>query len=971
MFWRVIVFSFVFALIFGVFGFQEPTFIGNNDALSRQIKKREWIDSVSNTLTLDEKIAQFFMAAAYTNKDAEHIAEVENLVMKTKVGGLIFFKGHPTVQAHWINDLQQKAKLPLMLSIDGEWGINMRLDSTIQYPKQLTLGAIQDNRLIYDMGKRIANECKAVGLNINLAPVVDVNNNMKNPVINDRSFGEDPNNVALKGLAYMQGMQDEHVMAVGKHFPGHGDTDTDSHLSLPTIPHSRARLDSVELVPFKLLFDNGLMGVMAAHLHIPSLDNRKNRAVSLSKNVTTYLLRDTLGFDGLVFSDALNMKGVSDYFSPGEVDLEAFLAGNDILLFSEDITRGIALIKKAVKSGKISEEYINTRLIKVLAYKYDLGLDKKPALLSTNTLTQYLTNPQGTQLQKKLYEKAITLVRHDEKIIPLSPKLKIGVFSIHKKDNNLLTNQLEGFTKINSFSVSNYNLEKIAAHDIIIAPVYAMSKYASKNYGFTDAELLMLKEINKKTKVIIVLFGSPYSLKHFQDFENIIVAYEENHITEQAVANMLLGNLSIEGRLPVSAGKYKAGSGITILSSIGLENVAPNSIGINTYALAKIDSIINDAIKNEATPGAQILIAKEGKVFYNKAFGFFDYEKNEEVNLRSIYDVASITKIVATTLAVMKLYEENKLDLKQTIGYYLPEFDDTNICGVTIESILLHHSGLPGWIPFYTRTVSDSIYGNWYQSEPNQSFCIPVADNMYMCADSTGVIWNIIGNQNPKEQPNYRYSDIGFYILKQVIERITEKPLDKYVAEQFYAPLELFYTGFLPLNRFDKKQIVPTENDAYFRNQKIQGYVHDMGAAMLGGVSGHAGVFSTSNDLAVILQMLLNKGVYNNIQFFKPETIAYFTSKKIESNRRGLGFDKPTEYKNGSGSGSDFSSSDSYGHTGFTGCIFWADPKYDLVYVFLSNRTYPTMNNDKLVKDNVRTKIHDLAYEAIGINTIE
>lgn len=969
MFWRVLFISIIFVFTFGIFGFQESKPLLNNAGLKHQIDKRTWVDSVMSTMTLDQKIGQFFMASAFPDKDLAHKQEISNLIAKNKIGGILFFKGFPTVQTQWVNEFQKASKIPLMISIDGEWGINMRLDSTIQYPRQLTLGAIQDNDLIYDMGKRIAQECKAVGININLAPVLDVNNNPNNPVINDRSFGEDKFNVTLKGLAYMQGMQDQNVMAVGKHFPGHGDTDADSHKTLPVIKHNMDRLDNLELYPFKTLFANGLMGVMAAHLYIPALDATPNLAVSLSKKVTTYLLKDSLGFKGLVFSDALNMKGVSAFYAPGEVDKIAFLAGNDILLYSEDIPKGIALIKKAVKDGEITEEYINERLLTVLSYKYELGLDKTPNI-STLNIPDYLNNKEGMLIQRRLFEKAITVVKNDQKVIPLNKKFKTASLTLGTSVYPKLLQTLDAYTEITTFTETNYNLEKLTAFDQVIVPVYGMSRYSSKNYGFSDAELKILKDLDAKTKVILVLFGSPYSLKYFDKFKNIIVAYEENEITEIAVAKILAGQMSATGKLPVSAGKFKFGNGIDILVSSNLDEVLPSELNIKSGFLELIDSIMKFAIEDKATPGGQILAAKDGKIFYNKAFGNFDYENNQPVDLNSIYDVASITKVAATTLCVMKLWEENKLNLKQSVGHYLPEFDTTEIGPLTLESVMLHQSGLPGWIPFYLQTnKADTIYDKWYQTRPNEQFCIQVAENMYMCADSTGVIWNTIGESKISNEPKYRYSDIGFYLMKRIVERVSQKPIEQYVDETFYKPLGIFNTTFLPLDKFPMARIVPTENDSYFRKQKIQGHVHDMGAAMLGGISGHAGLFSTTNDLAVIMQMLLNKGTYNDVQFFKPSTVNYFTSAKIPENRRGLGFDKPVIEKNNSGPTSDFCSNETFGHQGFTGCVMWADPVYNVVYIFLSNRTYPTMQNNKLISLNVRTNIQDLIYRAIGVDS--
>jgi beta-N-acetylhexosaminidase len=953
----------------------------NKDGLVKEANKASWVDSVSASLTLDQKIAQFFMLGAYPTQGESNRAYVEKVIKDYNIGGVIFFKGHPTQIASWSNSFQAAAKTPLFVSIDGEWGINMRVDSSIQYPHQLTLGAIQNDQILFEMGKRIGKECKAIGVNINLAPVIDINNNINNPVINDRSFGEDKYNVALKGLAYAQGMQQVGVMAVGKHFPGHGDTDTDSHKDLPVITHSFKRLDSLELFPFKVAIENGMMGMMVAHLNIPSLDNTPNLASSLSKNVVTGLLKDSLGFEGLVFSDALNMKGVSKYFAPGEVDKIAFLAGNDVLVVSEDIPRGISLIKQAVKSGEISEAYIDMRLRKVLEYKYAIGLSNNP-IIATKEITKYLNNTEGQRINQTLFEKALTIAANDEYILPLAPGQQSNFASLvlGHSEKQKFQEQLEYYGIKNHFNIADLasteisaQVDKLSAFKTLVIGVQDMSKWKSKNYGFSAAELDLLKKLNVKTKVVIVLFGSPYSLIHFDAFKSILVAYEENEFTQEAAAKALFGILKVDGKLPVSAGRFKSNTGYSLdLEKGGLQFADPATMGMDGKRLDSIDYYANRAIKLKATPGCQILVAKDGKIVYDKSFGYTTYTSNTAINSNTIYDLASITKVAATTIAIMKLYEEKKIVLTEKLQTYMPNLKGTTVGSLVIKDVLAHQAGLPAWIPFYLPTLEDSIYNNWYSVDSNAAFCVRVAKDLFICKDSSEVIWKTIEGVSIKENPQYKYSDLGFYLLMKLVEEKSGKTLDKFVEDEFYYPMGLQNISFLPLNKFDIERIPPTENDNVFRKQDVKGYVHDPGAAMIGGVGGHAGLFSNAKDLASLFQMLMDGGLYNGKRYLKEETITYFNTMhyKNKNNRRGLGFDKPViaDEKTGKRSGGptcDAVSGLCFGHTGFTGTCVWADPKDKLVYVFLSNRTYPSAAVNVLAKENIRTDIQAVIYRSL------
>ena len=968
------------SIAFVSIGLQKPI-SPNNDGFAHEVNKEFWVDSIAQGLTTEQKIAQFFMPAVYSSKGEDHKEEILQLIDRYQIGGVIFFKGSPTKQATWANEFQAASPTPLFVSIDGEWGVNMRLDNTVKYPRQLTLGAIRDESIIYKMGQRIAKECLAVGVNINLAPVMDVNNNPDNPVINDRSFGEDKLNVAIKSLAYAEGMQSKGVMAVGKHFPGHGDTDKDSHLTLPVINHDIARLNDIELYPFKVAFENGLMGVMAAHLFIPALDNTPNRAVSLSPKVITELLRDSLGFKGLVFSDALNMQGVTDFYEKGEVDLAAFLAGNDILLFSEDIDKGISLIKAALDNGEITEDYLDARLKKVLSYKYELGLFKRDTT-SLIGIESYLQNRTALKLQKRLFEEATTLALNNDNFFPITTDLSVRMASLSIGTNEITGFQdyVSGYREVTNFvapvelsqtTVDNL-VKNLAVYDEVLISVFGMSRWSSKNYGFSATELDLLKRINEQSKVGLVLFGSPYSLSLFDEFDNVLVAYEENDVTNMTAANAVIGATSFNGMLPVSAGKFSFGDGIEYIAENRMEYEIPQVLR-NSLFLKNIDNLARKAVDIGATPGCQVLVAKDGKIVFNKSYGYTTYDNITPIDNQSIYDIASITKVAATTLSIMKLYEQGLVDLKKPLKDYLFGYDDVAVGNLIIEDVLAHQSGLPAWIPFYAYTLADSISNQWYQPDSSEQFCIRVADDLYICQDSAETIWKTISGVTIKEDPKYRYSDIGFYLLKSLVEQVSGTPFDRYVAENFYDPMGLQRMTFHPMNRFDKVRIVPTEDDQIFRKQVIQGYVHDPGAAMLGGVSGHAGLFSNATDLAVVMQMLLNGGNYGGKQILEPETVNHFVTAHFadNDNRRGLGFDKPVLLnelgRREGGPTSEKVSPYTFGHTGFTGTAAWADPEHGLVYIFLSNRVYPEASNKKLLHENIRTDIQAEIYKCIGI----
>ncbi len=941
-----------------------------------------WAKSKMATMSLEEKIGQLFMIRAHSDLGSDHIKSVEEQIKKYKVGGLCFFQGTPTKQAELTQKYQNLSTIPLMVAQDAEWGLGMRLkEKAISYPKQLTLGAIKDNTLLYDMGRDIAIQCKRIGVNVNFAPVIDINNNPSNPVIHDRSFGEDMFNVATKSFAYMKGMQDNGLMACAKHFPGHGDTDMDSHYDLPLIPHSRERLDSLELMPFRVLTQLGIQSMMTAHLSVPALDATPNRPTSLSRKVVTGLLQEEMGFEGLIFTDGLEMKGVADHFSPGIMELEAIKAGNDIMLLPIDIAKAMSVLVAAVRDKSLSEEVINQKALKILTAKYNLNLKSRPYISSISDIPDDVNDKKYLALKYKLFENAVTLVKDDPQQIPIEKidAKKIACLNLGVDTKSVFQKSLEKFgIKKNIYATKKLNSARaneikssLSTYETIIINVQGMNIYKSKNYGITQQEFDLIYKLNSTKKVILVLHGSPYALQFFDSVPTIIEAYEQDDLMQEAVAQAIMGASRISGRLPVTASPtFPAKSGIDRSGYFRLGYSFPEAVGISSDSLLAIDTIVSQMIKEKAAPGCQVMAIRNGKIFFEKNYGYHTYNKKRKVKSDDIYDVASVTKILSTNLALMKLYDDKKLNIYEPIKKYLPQLDTTNKGDLIIEDILAHHSGLPGWIPFYKDTMEEEARTpkrrtDYYSSVQKDSYNIKVIDNLWIQDVWRDSVYNMIYNCDLRENRKYRYSDLGFYLFHQLIEKQTNQKLEDYVAQQFYNPIALQNTFYKPLERVSKDRIPPSEKDDYFRLQTVQGHVHDMGAAMIGGVAGHAGLFSNATDLAALMQMLLNGGTYMGQQFLKPKTIQKFTNRYYKSTRRGLGFDMKELDGDKKLNIAEEASYQAFGHLGFTGISVYADPKYDLIYIFISNRTYPSMNNNKFSKNNYRPRVQSVFYKAM------
>lgn len=944
-----------------------------------QSDEEKWVDSVFNSLSLEERIGQIINVRA-NNPNQPFNDNINRFIRDYNIGGVTFFRTDADKLLTQANEWQAVAKTPIMMAIDGEWGLGMRLNDAISYPYQMTLGALQNDELIREMGEQIAEQCRRIGISVNFAPDIDVNNEPSNPVIGMRSFGENPEIVSRKGIKYALALQNNGVMPTMKHFPGHGNTRTDSHKELPKVDRNIEDVRKIELKPFKNLIAAGVEGIMVGHLYLPALEPVHNTSSSMSANIVTDLLKKEMGFDGLIVTDGLEMKGAFANTTADSAVFHALMAGNDILLLPVNVDNSIKIIKSAAERDAAVRARIDESCRKVLKYKYRLGLHEFTPP-STENLSNDLNASRYLNLKQRLYNEAVTML-HNDKLLPLmsSPTTKIAVVTIGDDDlmAKLLSSQNMNVKAYNIAKDMNLKdseklLKELKDYDCVIVNVQKTSIYASSNFGISISTREFVNNLSKKNKnVVINLFACPYALNLFdikQKNDAVIVAYEDNEYAVRAVTDVILGKINPMGKLPVTVNKkYKFGAGIQYPGWLTPESL-PVALIDNEY-IRRIDSLAMDAVNKKMTPGCQIVALKDGKIIYDKTFGRYMYDSGKSVNKESIYDLASLTKVFASTFAVMKLYDQGLISLDATLGDFFPYLKNSDKGDIRLIEIMTHQSGMPSWIPFYRNTLDDmGGEKSIYRFSIDEEHCVRVAENLYVSNDYVHEIFDIVKTA-PMNEKKYVYSDLGFYFIPKIVEMLTNQSFEDYLEENFYKPLCLKNTFFKPLKHTERDNIVPTEYDETFRKQHLQGDVHDPIAALFGGVSGHAGLFSNAKDLAVMMQLLLDGGYANRTHFFSEETIKYFTTAPFvdNMNRRGIGFDKPEvdpEVPIRNQNPSAQASMDSFGHTGFTGTFVWADPQNDLVVVFLSNRVCPDAENKKLSRNNIRTMIHDCFYDAV------
>ena len=747
-----------------------------------------WADSVYNSLSIEKRIGQLFMVAAYSGTEKYNEKQIKSLIKKQGIGGLIFMQGTAANQASLTNEYQALSSTPLLIAMDAEWGLGMRLKGIKDLPKQMFLGAAYDEPLMKRYGEAVAAQCKRLGVHINFAPVIDVNNNPRNPVINSRSFGENKKMVSKLGIAYMRALQNRGIIACAKHFPGHGDTDVDSHKDLPEINKSKNQLDLTELYPFRELIRNGVQSIMVAHLNIPALEPTKNLPTTLSKNVVTNLLKKEMGYTGLVFTDALNMKGVTKYYKPGQVDYMAFKAGNDVLLFSEDVSKGIQKIKKALRRKEISEKQLEQSVKKILRAKYKAGLHRFKKISTKNIDADI--NKLTSVIREQTAQKGITLLSDPHNVLDKIRKkesYKIAYVFVGASHHDNMKSKLKKL-KFSDIYFANTSTEskiaqmqkKLKQYDAVVIGVHNMSRHPSRKYGLDIGEQKAIKRFAQNKNTLTVLFGNPYAVPMVENDGGFLVSYNEHEETIETTLKILTSQLSPYGKIPVSvSSKYKLGAGIRsntgalgeqriiidrnselgrrIIAKQGGSKfkgaghavkccVSPTAVGAKTNYLAKIDRLVNNAIAKRAFPGCRIMALKDGKVFYDRSFGYQTYSKKIAVSGNTVYDLASVTKIAATTMAVMKLYEQGKINLNATLGTYLPRARRSNKRNVKIKNLLLHQGGLVAWIPFYKETLDSNSYPrrDIYRNRPSSLYSIKVLNGLYMNRRWVDTMWKRI-----------------------------------------------------------------------------------------------------------------------------------------------------------------------------------------------------------------------------------
>ncbi len=938
--------------------------ISSIQAQSREQKK--WVRKQYASLSLNEKIAQLMVIRAHSAWDAKKVDSLSKVIKKYNVGGLCFFQGGPIREALQTNHFQSIAKTPLLITMDAEWGVGMRLDSVDMFPRQLSLGAIESSNLIYQMGAAVAAQCKRLGIQVNYAPDIDVNNNPGNPVINDRSFGQNIERVITHGVAYMKGMQDNGVMATAKHFPGHGDVTVDSHLELPVINKTRAQLDSMELMPFKALIDAGIGSVMVAHLSVPAIDNTPKFATSLSPKAVNGLLRKELGFKGISVTDAIDMKAIADNFPQGESSAQSLIAGNDMLCLPGNIDLSISKIRLAIKERRLKRSDIKEKVKKVLNAKYQYGLSNIQTIDTTNLLADL--NASVGVLKAEMATQSLTYLRSN--LLPdLISNKKTAYIALNVGGPTLLTKELALKYNVTIFYVTAKDSNNLAAiknsianYDQVIVGLHNYSRRPANNFEIPPVLIKFLNEPHPQNWIHVIL-GNPYAVGNFKNIQNILFAYEDNEYTQKAVLNWMLGKMQATGQLPVSV------SDELLFSNSYTATLKPTAPAIiENDKLSVIDSLVQDAIAKKAIPGCQVLVAKDHKIVFNKAYGLTAGEGSAPVTLDTYYDLASVTKVSASTVSIMKLVDEGKVDINKTIGDYLPWVIGNQKAHITLKDLLLHQAGLYPYIKFYESLLNKdgSFITGLVTNVPDSKHQKMITPNKYLLNSWTDTIQQKILRSTVTTPGKYVYSDNDFIFLGQIVEQVTGMSLNEYATQSFYSPMGMQSTGFLPLQKTSINNIAASEVDNYYRHELIRGAVHDEGASVMGGIAGHAGLFSNATDLAKLYLMLLNKGNWQGKQYLQASTIEAFTAYNTSNSRRGLGFDKPE--KNNATSKDPYPSlspsPSTFGHTGFTGTCVWADPESGLLFVFISNRVYPTRDNKAFSELSLRPKIQEAIYKA-------
>ena len=977
-----------------------PNLFNNVD----QVAMNKWVDSVFSTLSPQARIGQLIIAAVTPRSNDATRELVRNLVSQNLVGGLIYENSTIAEQAEVTNLAQSLANVPLMITIDGEWGLGMRLKEVPNFQRNLILGALNDDMLLYEYGREVARQCRRMGIQVNFAPVLDVNDNPLNPVIGDRSFGESPELVARHAIAFGRGLEDGGVMAVGKHFPGHGNSSEDSHKTLPVINKTIQEINTCELVPFRKFIDAGLSGILTAHLLVPAIDGGK-APTSLSRDCVASLLRDDMGFDGLIFTDALNMKGATQMLN-GSPCVNALIAGNDVLLMPDNVSDEIAAIQAAVASGKISQSTIDERCKKMLRYKYALDLTSRQHVNTANLATD-INSQRAEVLKRQLTAGSITVIKNNDKILPIhnlqSRHIAVATIGNEKGTTSKFTRRCADYAEVKRFDLDQAGSAHELAEQLHDGHFNTIIVEVGED---NETNRAALEAVAKKCKnVIAVITCKPYDIKNYgnvithKHVKAVLLTYQNNTLAEDYAAQTIFGGNAANGNLPVSLSfkgkktRFDAGHGIHYAAN-RLGYSIPAEVGLDNRLTAQIDSVCRLGVQQHAFPGCQVIVARHGKVVYKGSFGTIDYSSNVKVNDYTLFGLASVSKATGTISGVMKAFDDGKFRLDDKASQYIPGLRDGDKEDITFRDLLYHETGMPASLNMWQMMMDPNTYsgvliagaedathpikvmnGAWghkdaklrtdiLSTHKTDKFNIAIADGIWGGRVTYDSIMNRIYHAKLGKK-KYLYSCCNFSLLADAVQRMTHSPLNYYVNNYVFAPLGAYHTMYRPLSKYSRDEIAYTERDTYLRRQHIHGYVHDELAAFSGGVQGNAGLFSNANDLAKLFQMWLNGGTYGGVRLLKASTVETFTTQKSPNSHRGLGFDKPVIGNPDASNTCPEATPETYGHTGFTGTCFWVDPKNDMFYIFLSNRVSPTRNNPNFGRISARSHINTLIYRAI------
>jgi CubicO group peptidase (beta-lactamase class C family)/beta-glucosidase-like glycosyl hydrolase len=936
--------------------------------LSAQNPKNRWVDSVLRTMTIPQKIGQLFMIPVSSYSTPGEIDALESKIKSQHPGGLLITKGSPKSLALLINRLQPVSRVPLMTGLNAEWGLAQTLDSTMSFQHPMVQSAWVNDSLSYRLGETVARQLKLVGIQINFAPRMDVYERQPDYL---NYYSNRKQRLASKSTFFIRGLQDHGIIACARQVY---DQEPTASRNDSSAVDTAIRLDTLELYTPLQMIRAGVGGLVTNHLTLSAFAGtakKKTVPLSLSPVFIKEILKRDAGFTGLMFTDIPYLQTIGKKKKRGEIEELAFLIGNDVLIDPQNPAAAVKRIRKAIKKDPALLEQLDASVKKILSAKFEAGLAENHSVSTTNLFSRLHTR-QDQLFHHQLAEASVTVVRNSLSLIPVTTleDRRFISLSLGRDDRNEFNHYLAQYAPVRTLSVMGLPDTVGLALHLAEADVILIGLYPEAN-AFQKELIPLLKKMALQKEIVLCHFGNPKELNDWEEIPTVIAAYSGDGLAPKVAAQILFGGMGARGVLPIDVSdSIRAGQGATTGTHDRFTYTLPEAAGMDSKTLDLIRLIAQEGIDSKAFPGCRVLVAKDRKVVYDQSFGYLTYDKKLPVTDETIYDLASVTKVSATLQTVMFMVERGLIDINKKVSYYLPELRESNKKDFIVKDILTHQAGLWPFLPFWAQTMKDSVHmQEYYSKEASPDYPFPVSADLFASKAMKDSLWQWIIHAKIIEKPartpyDYRYSDMGFYIMQHVAERILNQPMEEFLEQNLYEPLGAYTTGYLPLRKFSPSRIAPTEDDKLFRKSLLIGYVHDQGAAMHGGIAGHAGLFSTANDLAKLGQMWLQKGSYGGQRYFKPATLELFTEKQYENSRRGLGWDR-TVLNDPNGPTSMYASSKTFGHTGFTGTCIWVDPAFNVVYVFLSNRVYPDMNNNKILNANIRPRIQDLIYKSI------